>query len=87
MERRWFQGRWVDIGERIRVKSQEEYDWLLVGDPLPNGVCGKAGTMIPVRSLQGLQVSGDRLLPLVFIQLEDSRTFMIHQDNLEWGEG
>ena len=78
MERRWF-----ETGERVRVKSQEEYNWHLSGDPLPDGVCGRAGTIIPVRSVQGLQVSGDRLLPLVFIQLADSRTFMIHQDNLE----
>ncbi len=78
--------RWCRIGERIRVKSPEGYDWHLRGDPIPDGVCGRAGTIIPVRSLQGLQVSGDSLLPLVFIQLDDSRTFMIHQDNLEWVE-
>ena len=73
----------LEIGERVRVKSQEGYDWHLSGDPLPDGVRGRAGTIIPVRSLQGLRVSTDRLLPLVFIQLDDSRTFMIHQDNLE----
>jgi hypothetical protein len=75
--------RWLENGERVRVKCQEEYNWQLRGDPLPDGVFGRAGTIIPVRSVQGLQVSGDRLLPLVFIQLDDSRTFMIHQDNLE----
>ncbi len=78
MEQRGF-----EIGERVRVKSQEGYNWQLKGDPLPDGVWGRAGTVIPVQSLQGLQVSGHRLLPLVFTQLDDSRTFMIHQDNLE----
>ena len=75
--------RWLENAERVRVKCQEEYDWQLRGDLLPDGVFGREGTIIPVRSVQGLKVSGDRLLPLVFIQLDDSRTFMIHQDNLE----
>ncbi len=71
------------IGGLVKVKSQTECDWQLRGDPLPDGVCGRAGTILPVRSLQGVQMSGDRFLPLVFIQLDDGRAFMIHQDNLE----
>ncbi len=80
MEQRWF-----EIGALVKVKSQTECDWQLRGDPLPDGVCGRAGTILPVRSLQGVQISGDHFLPLVFIQLDDGRAFMIHQDNLERG--
>ena len=74
---------WFAIGDRAKVKEQGEYNWHLKGDPLPDGVCGRSGAIIPVQSVQGLPVSGDRLLPLVFIRLDDSRTFMIHQDNLD----
>lgn len=72
-----------EIGEGVNVKRKEEYDWHLRGDLHPDGVCGRAGTIIPVWSLQGQQMSGDRFLPLVLVELDDSRTFMIHQDNLE----
>ena len=80
MEQRWF-----EIGALVKVKSETECNWQLRGDSLPDGVCGRAGTILPVRSLQGVQISGDRFLPLVFIQLDDGRAFMIHQDNLERG--
>ena len=67
----------------VRVSALDEYDWHLSGDNIPVDVCGKKGTIIPVSSIQGLEISVDRLLPLVQVRLGDSRTFMIHQDNLE----
>ncbi len=62
MEQRWF-----EIGALVKVKSETECNGQLRGDSLPDGVCGRAGTILPVRSLQGVQISGDRFLPLVFI--------------------
>ncbi len=67
----------------VRVNALDEYDWHLSGDIIPIDVCGNKGTIIPVRSIQGLQISVDSLLPMVQVQLRDSLTFMIHQDNLE----
>lgn len=78
MERRWF-----DIGERVRVRREEEYDWQLQGDPLPDGVYGRLAVVIPARTVQGVQVAAEGLFPLSFIQLDDGRMFVVHQDNLE----
>ena len=78
MDRRWFA-----VGERVRVRDEDEYDLKLSGDPLPDEVCGSPCTIIPVRSVQGLPVSGENMLPLVYVQLDDQRTFVVHQDNLD----
>ena len=71
-------------GLRVQVHLVGRYNWQLSGDILPDDVHGKQGTIIPMKSIQGLPISIDKLLPLVHVHLDDSRTFMIHQDNLEW---
>lgn len=78
MERRWF-----DIGEKVRVRRADDYDWQLQGDPLPDGAFGSPATVIPGRTVHGATIPVESVFPLSFVQLDDGRVFVVHQDNLE----